>query len=132
MYYTIGQRQGIKIGGRQDGIDAPWYVVGKNISQNQLIVAQGNNHPSLFSYKLYASKIHWITGKTPNQKFSCNAKIRYRQKDEPCNVILHSANDCTVSFKNPQRAITPGQSVVFYDGEICLGGGIIEYAIKDQ
>lgn len=128
MYHTIGQRQGLGIGGVKDSAEAPWYVVGKDLQRNVLIAAQGANHPLLFSDSLRAGQLHWING-VPGQHFQCTAKNRYRQRDQQCEVTLDD-NGCRVDFAEPQRAVTPGQSVVFYQGERCLGGGIIEHAWK--
>ncbi|MEC8112104.1 MAG: tRNA 2-thiouridine(34) synthase MnmA [Pseudomonadota bacterium] len=127
MYHTIGQRQGLRIGGLANRPPAPWYVVGKNVTDNVLVVAQGNEHPALFKTQLTAADVIWISGEPPTLPFRCHAKIRYRQADQPCEV---SATDSKVqvSFTTPQRAVTPGQSVVFYEGDICLGGGVIEAA----
>ena len=127
MYHTIGQRQGLGIGGLADHDDAPWYVVGKDLDNNVLLVAQGNEHPALFSTSLFTRAIYWVAGETPTLPHRCHAKIRYRQDDQPCT--LHSSEDgYLVTFDHPQRAVTPGQSVVFYDGDRCLGGGVIEEA----
>lgn len=125
MFYTLGQRQGLKIGGQKNQVELPWYVVSKDIKNNILIVAQGENHPALFSEKLMCEKINWISGGAPSEKFICKAKIRYRQIEQACDVELLENNTANVIFETPQRSITPGQSVVFYDGTICLGGGII-------
>ncbi|MEX2125126.1 MAG: tRNA 2-thiouridine(34) synthase MnmA [Woeseia sp.] len=129
MYYTPGQRQGLGVGGRKDADDAPWYVAGKDLGENVLIVVQGE-HALLYSDELDATDASWI-GKPPaallqTGSFSCRAKIRYRQPDQRCHV--HSSNECalTVSFDEPQRAIAPGQFVVFYEGERCLGGAVID------
>lgn len=130
MYYTIGQRQGLGIGGQKDS-NGPWYVVEKDLKNNQLIVAPGNKNVELFASKLMAIKLHWVTGSPPATNFQCKAKIRYRQIEQACTVTIEQSTRCLVNFTIPQRAITPGQSVVFYDRDICLGGGIIEYAIKD-
>lgn len=124
MYYTIGQRQGLGIGGSGSG--EPWFVVGKDLTHNVLLVAQGHDHPSLFSESLTASDINWISGHAPAETFRCTAKFRYRQPDQPVTVTLTEAGRGRVAFDHPQRAITPGQSVVFYEGEECLGGGIID------
>lgn len=126
MYYTLGQRQGLGIGGQKDKPETPWFVVGKNLEKNQLIAAQGHNHPLLLSDTLNASQLHWVAGKPPANHFSCTAKVRYRQADQACDVSISENNTCHVSFQQRQRAITPGQSVVFYYNEICLGGGIID------
>lgn len=126
MFYTIGQRQGLRIGGQREGSGEPWYVVGKNLERNILIVAQGHHHPALFHRWLRASQLHWITGESPSLPLVCAAKIRYRQPDQAC-VLKMLEEDCAeVRFAELQRAITPGQSVVFYREDECLGGGIIE------
>ncbi|MCX7124747.1 MAG: tRNA 2-thiouridine(34) synthase MnmA [Gammaproteobacteria bacterium] len=124
MFYTLGQRKGLQIGGQKNADEFPWYVVAKNIPENELIVGQGHNHPLLFSPQLTCEKLQWVSDIAPNFK-KCTAKIRYRQTDQPCTLIQIDADIWQVDFDEPQRAITPGQSVVFYDGEICLGGGII-------
>ena len=124
MFYTIGQRQGLHIGGKKGKAEAPWYVAGKDIPQNTLMVVQGE-HPALYANALTASQLHWIT-KTPTFPLKAHAKIRYRQEDQACAVSMLSPERCQVTFAEPQRAITPGQSIVFYEGDICLGGGIIE------
>jgi tRNA-specific 2-thiouridylase len=124
MFHTIGQRQGLGIGGQRDGNGEPWYVVGKDTDTNALIVAQGGDHPALFHQRLRAASLHWIDGEPPTAPFSCQAKIRYRQPDQAC--VLEVRNGGTeVRFAAPQRAITPGQSIVFYLDTVCLGGGII-------
>ncbi len=123
MYHTIGQRQGLGIGGTKDFGDAPWYVVDKDLDNNRLMVAQGNQHPSLFKNRLTVVAPFWIGG-LPGQEFHCSAKIRYRQLDQRCSVLC-AGNTLSVEFDEPQRAITPGQSAVFYDGDRCLGGGVI-------
>jgi tRNA-specific 2-thiouridylase len=125
MYHTVGQRQGLGIGGLAGRDAAPWYVVDKDLANNVLRVAQGNEHPALFKSTLYASEIQWIAGVAPTLPLICMAKTRYRQPDQHCS--LSSREDgFEVNFDEPQRAITPGQSVVFYQGDLCLGGGIIE------
>lgn len=128
MYHTIGQRQGLGIGGLADRNPAPWYVVEKNIERNALVIAQGNDHPKLFKSTLHAEKLFWISGSPPNLPLQCNAKVRYRQSDQSC-VVSATDTGFLVQFDFPQRAITPGQSVVFYDNDTCLGGGIIESAL---
>lgn len=125
MYHTIGQRQGLGIGGVRDAGDAPWYVVDKDLDRNVLLVAQGKQHPRLFKQALTASELHWIDGSPPKLPLRCLAKTRYRQPDQACQ-LERSEQGYTVIFDQPQRAVTPGQSVVFYQGDICLGGGIIE------
>jgi tRNA-specific 2-thiouridylase len=126
MFYTIGQRQGLKIGGQANSSGEPWYVVAKEVANNRLLVAQGHNHPRLFSRHLVAQQIHWIAEPVPTVPGCCSAKTRYRQRDQACTITALEQNCAQVSFTEPQRAITPGQSIVFYQGEICLGGGIIE------
>ena len=127
MYHTIGQRQGLRIGGLANRPEAPWYVVDKQVADNVLVVAQGNEHPALFKTQLTATDVIWISGEPPTLPLICHAKIRYRQADQPCEVSA-SYSKVQVSFTTPQRAVTPGQSVVFYEGDICLGGGVIEAA----
>lgn len=127
MFYTIGQRQGLGIGGRRDCSGEPWYVADKDLQRNILIVVQGN-HPALFHRRLRASQLHWITGEPPSTPLACHAKIRYRQSDQNCVLDLLVGACAEVRFAAPQRAITPGQSVVFYLNEECLGGGIIDAA----
>ena len=125
MYHTIGQRQGLGIGGLSNHGEAPWYVVEKDLQNNVLLVAQGNDHPALFKSSLFTGEILWIAGSEPELPLACSAKVRYRQADQPCTVRC-DAGVYRVDFEQPQRAVTPGQSVVFYQGERCLGGGIIE------
>jgi len=126
MYYTLGQRQGLGIGGLKTSAHAPWYVVAKNIEDNILIVAQGHEHPLLYKHELIAKDLHWVNGPSPAEIFSCNAKVRYRQQANACSVNQIENNTFHVRFDEPQWAITPGQSVVFYENELCLGGGIIQ------
>ena len=128
MYHTIGQRQGLGIGGLSAHPEAPWYVVEKQLATNTLVVAQGNQHPALFRDKLVAAEVIWIAGEAPALPLTCHAKIRYRQPDQAC-VISQQDKRLIVTFEAPQRAVTPGQSVVFYEGEACLGGGVIEAAL---
>lgn len=127
MYHTIGQRQGLGIGGLANHAEAPWYVVDKDLDRNVLLVAQGNSHPRLFRESLHTDAIFWINGDAPRLPLRCTAKIRYRQADQPCELMStrDNAKGVTVHFDSPQRAVTPGQSIVFYDGEECLGGGVI-------
>lgn len=126
MFYTLGQRQGLHIGGLKNRTEAPWYVVDKRIESNTLIVAQGKDHPALYKSTLIASHLHWIQGTPPALPFKTQAKIRYRQSDQACMIYSFNENQVKIDFKEPQRAVTPGQSVVFYEGDVCLGGGIIE------
>jgi tRNA-specific 2-thiouridylase len=125
MFHTLGQRQGLGIGGLSNHSDAPWYVVEKDLENNQLIVGQGNGHPLLFSDGLEASHIDWVAEKAPEMPIKLMAKTRYRQPDQAC-ILNKSENGYIVTFDEPQRAVTPGQSVVFYQNDICLGGGVIE------
>lgn len=125
MYHTIGQRQGLGIGGLKDYDESPWYVAQKDLERNVLIVVQGKNHPLLFSQSLKASHIDWINDE-PTFPLTCWAKVRYRQADQACTLTKMDNGDYQVHFEQAQRAITPGQSVVFYLHEHCLGGGIIE------
>jgi tRNA-specific 2-thiouridylase len=129
MFYTIGQREGLGIGGRQGATGDPWYVAGKDTAHNILRVVQGVDHPALFSRRLCTGRLHWIAGSAPALPLECTARIRYRQPDRPCVVASGPAHGGLVEFTEPQRAVTPGQSVVFYDGETCLGGGVIEAAM---
>jgi tRNA-specific 2-thiouridylase len=126
MYYTYGQRQGLGIGGVRNRDEAAWYVVGKNLDRNTLVVAQGNENKDLFSKQLVASPPQWINARAPELPLRCNAKIRYRQSDQLCTVSAAETNLLQVSFDEPQRAVTPGQYVVFYDHDRCLGGAVIE------
>jgi tRNA-specific 2-thiouridylase len=129
MYHTIGQRQGLGIGGVHGAGDAPWYVVEKDLNRNVLIVAQGSEHPRLFKNALQLSAVHWISGAAPALPATLTAKTRYRQADQAC-VVEHNSDGFLVRFEQPQRAITPGQSCVFYQSDICLGGGVIEQALN--
>jgi len=113
------------MGGRAESAGDPWYVVGKEVAENVLIVAQGNANDWLQSRRLSATDLSWVDGAPPAPKFNCTAKTRYRQADQRCEVRV-SGDACEVVFDEMQRAVTPGQSVVFYDGEVCLGGGVIE------
>ena len=131
MYHTIGQRGGLGIGGLKSHKQEPWFVASKNIQTNELVVVQGHDHKALFADTLTAIQLSWVKGAANADKFNCSAKIRYRQTDEPCEVTIDTKNNsCEVIFKTSQRAITPGQSIVFYNGDICLGGGIID-SIKE-
>ncbi|CAM3528937.1 tRNA 2-thiouridine(34) synthase MnmA [Parendozoicomonas haliclonae] len=125
MYHTIGQRQGLGIGGMKNASDEPWYVLEKDLERNVLIVGQGNDNPLLFSKALSADTIYWINGE-PELPARLTAKVRYRQSDQACTLVRGTDCRYLVIFDEAQRAVTPGQSVVFYDGDICLGGGVIE------
>ena len=126
MYHTIGQRQGLGIGGLANHTEAPWYVVGKNLDDNILLVAQGNEHPALFSDSLSIGDIYWVADESPLLPLRCSAKVRYRQPDQ-ASTVQSKDDGYHVVFDRPQRAITPGQSAVFYLDERCLGGGVIEH-----
>ena len=126
MYYTIGQRQGLGIGGRREGDGEAWYVAAKDLERNRLIVVQGHDHPALLSERLVAADLNWIGGSVPHCQWVYGAKTRYRQKDAPCAISEVDAQRCTVEFAEPQWAVTPGQSAVVYESQVCLGGGIIE------
>ncbi|MDQ2077228.1 tRNA 2-thiouridine(34) synthase MnmA [Marinimicrobium sp. ABcell2] len=124
MYHTIGQRQGLGIGGVKGADEAPWFVAGKDLQRNVLIAVQGD-HPLLYSDSLTANQPHWINGTPAQSEFRCTAKVRYRQADQVCQIRVDEGH-LTVIFDEPQRAVTPGQSVVFYQGDQCLGGAVIE------
>lgn len=124
-FYTIGQRQGLGIGGARDATGLPWFVAGKDMANNRLIVVQGHGHPALLSSQLNALDSHWISGCAPLIGHPYSAKTRYRQTDAPCRITHMNDGNCTIAFEQPQWAVTPGQSVVLYDGEICLGGAVI-------
>jgi len=126
MYHTIGQRQGLGIGGVKGANEEPWFVVQKDLTRNVLVVVQGTNHPLLYTNHLIAQQAHWINGAPPSSTFTCTAKTRYRQPDQECAVTLLADGTLDVSFIQQQRAITPGQSVVFYNDDVCLGGAVIE------
>lgn len=126
VYYTLGQRQGLGIGGVSGAAEAPWYVVQKRYSENILVVAQDHDHPLLQSTQCRASAVHWISGSPPDVRFRCKAKIRYRQPDQECTVQQLDRDCCEVHFLQAQRAVTPGQFIVFYQDSVCLGGGIID------
>ena len=126
MYYTLGQRKGLGIGGVKNATEDPWFSVRKDLDNNVLYVAQGE-HPSLYHTHLNASQLSWCNESIPELPFACNAKVRYRQDDQQCTIHSIENDTATISFEKPQRAITPGQSIVFYQGDICLGGGIIDH-----
>jgi tRNA-specific 2-thiouridylase len=126
MYYTLGQRRGFGVGGVRDAEQEPWYVLQKDLSQNLLIVGQGHDHPLLYSHLLEAGPLDWCDDHPLQTPLYCAAKIRYRQPDQNCRVEPLDHDRCRVLFDKPQRAVVPGQSVVFYRGEECLGGGIID------
>jgi tRNA-specific 2-thiouridylase len=124
MFYTLGQRQGLNIGGHKNGNGEPWYVASKNFEHNELIVVQGSDHEALYTKTIKATQPNWIHQCASLQQ-TLHIKSRYRQKDQEATLIQIDENEFIVECKEPQFAITPGQSVVCYDGEICLGGGII-------
>ena len=125
FYYTLGQREGLHIGGVRGRAQAPWFVVGKDVERNLLYVDQGHDSPWLHSRSLRTEAMHWISGEPPATRFSCTGQTRYRQADEDCEIEVHDDASVTVSFARPQRAVTPGQSLVLYDGDACLGGAVI-------
>jgi tRNA-specific 2-thiouridylase len=126
-FYTIGQRKGIGIGGSNDSSGDAWYVAGKDMQRNILIVVQGHDHPLLLKAKLKAQDASWVSGKLPDSNIRYASKTRYRQMDASCDLLITESNELEfcLNFQEKQWAITPGQSAVLYDGEICLGGGII-------
>jgi tRNA-specific 2-thiouridylase len=126
FFYTLGQRQGLGIGGVKNAENAPWYVVAKDPEQNILTVAQGHDHPLLYSNNLYAINLNWIADDPPDMAKTYHAKTRYRQSDQACRLTMIEKDTCYIEFADPQRSVTPGQSVVIYQDDICLGGGIID------
>ncbi|EMI10532.1 MAG: tRNA-specific 2-thiouridylase MnmA [Anoxybacillus sp.] len=127
MYYTIGQRHGLGIGGSGE----PWFVVGKNLKENVLYVAQGFDNELLYSDAIIATNVNWVSDRKPHEPISCTAKFRYRQPDVPVTVEMIDETTARVSFSQRVRAVTPGQAVVFYHGEQCLGGGTIDQVFRD-
>ena len=125
FFYTLGQREGLNIGGVRGFEPAPWFVVGKDVANNVLYVDQCRSFPWLDSTTLTSEPAHWVAGSAPAQRFSCTAQTRYRQPDEPCDVTVRDDGTLEVHFDRPQRAVTPGQSLVLYDGDVCLGGAVI-------
>ncbi|MFZ5636942.1 MAG: tRNA 2-thiouridine(34) synthase MnmA [Pseudomonadota bacterium] len=125
FYFTLGQREGLHIGGVKGFAAAPWFVVGKRVHDNTLIVDQGTDSPYLFSQRLRTEAAHWIAGTPPAARFACTAQTRYRQQDEACAVEVRDDGTLAVAFDRPQRAVTPGQSLVLYDDDVCLGGAVI-------
>lgn len=128
MYYTIGQRHGLGIGGAGD----PWFVVGKDLTSNVLLVGQNFHHEALYSDQLLATDVSFTTMREMPKRFTCTAKFRYRQPDTAVTVDLQEDGSALVTFAQPVRAVTPGQAVVFYDGEECLGGGTIDKVYKNN
>ena len=132
MYHTLGQRKGLGIGGLKNAEETPWYVVDKDVEHNELIVAQGYDHPTLYSGGLIAGQLHWVDRQPIRKTINCTVKTRYRQQDIPCQINPIDDEHIEVIFDQPIAAVTPGQSAVFYLGEVCLGGGIIEERILRQ
>lgn len=132
MYHTIGQRKGLEIGGLKDYPNAPWFVIGKDIDRNVLIAGQGKHHPLLYANRVIVEDVHWIS----NQKFQglleCQAKFRYRQKDSTVLLKWIDESHIEVISNQPIKAVTPGQAAVFYQGEVCLGGGVIQASYQNQ
>jgi tRNA-specific 2-thiouridylase len=125
FYFTLGQREGLQIGGVRGRAAAPWYVVGKDVANNILYVDQDTASPYLHSTRLWSESAHWVEGHPPAGVFECTAQTRYRQTDEACRVEVLEDGTLSVRFQHPQRAVTPGQSVVLYQGDVCLGGAVI-------
>jgi tRNA-specific 2-thiouridylase len=129
-FYTLGQRGGLEIGGRAGARDEPWYVAGKILARNELVAVQGHDHPLLVSRALTTGPCNWLVRPDANgfdsPEFESGIKVRYRQQDQPCRVTRRADGALAVRFENPQRAVTPGQFAVLYDGDRCLGGGVIE------
>lgn len=125
FYFTLGQREGLRLGGLRGFDAAPWYVVGKDVEHNVLTVDQGRDSPYLMSMTTWTEAAHWIAGAPPATTFTCSAQTRYRQQEEACEVTIEESGQLQVRFARPQRAVTPGQSLVLYDGEACLGGAVI-------
>ena len=132
MFYTLGQRQGLGIGGQREGDGDAWYVVDKDLKRNRLVVVQGREHPLLYSHRLSALRMSWISGAPPHCAWVYGGKTRYRQKDAPCTIVEMNEERCTIDFAEGQWAVTPGQSVVLYESRVCLGGGIIAAAYPDE
>ena len=133
-YYTLGQRQGLRIGGTKAGEDLPWFVAGKDAARNALIAVQGHDHPALYRRTVEAQELHWIAGALPEPSTldRVGAKTRYRMPDAMCRVELLEDDSCSATFDAPQWAPTPGQYLVLYDGDVCLGGGIIDGNSADR
>jgi tRNA-specific 2-thiouridylase len=125
FYFTLGQREGLHIGGVRGREAAPWYVVAKDVATNVLVVDQGSDSPHLLSRELRSEAAHWIAGGPPAARFACSAQTRYRQQDEACEVAVQDDGSLRVRFTRSQRAVTPGQSLVLYAGDECLGGAVI-------
>lgn len=126
FFYTLGQRQGLGIGGIQGAEEAPWYVTGKDMDKNIIFVSQGHDNPLLYSRNLAASGLHWIEDAPADIPYKCSAKTRYRQPDQHCSIVEIDDGKGIIHFDIPQRAVTPGQYIVFYKDDVCLGSGVIE------
>lgn len=126
VFFTLGQRQGLGIGGVDGADEGPWYVVAKDLENNAVVVAQGHDHPLLMSSALDTAPASWVAGEAPAMPLSCTARTRYRQSDQRCVVEARDGGRLRLRFDAPQRAVTPGQSVVLYDGPACLGGAVID------
>ena len=124
-FYTLGQRQGLKIGGRAGRAELPWFVARKDAGRNALIVVQGHDHPLLFGAALTSGPMHWLSAPR-NEPFACSVKVRYRQADQPARLEPHADGTARITFEKPQRAVTPGQYAVVYEDDRCLGGAVIE------
>jgi len=124
-FYTLGQREGLALGGRHGGLEEPWYVASKDSERNTLVVVQGHGHPLLASTQLTTAPVHWLVA-PPSHGFRCSVKVRYRQRDQTARFELRDGGTASVVFDEPQRAVTPGQYAVFYDGDVCMGGAVIE------
>ncbi len=132
MYYTIGQRKGLEIGGNKNYPNAPWFVIGKDIKRNVLIAGQGRNNPNLFANRIIVEDVNWISKTKFKDELECLAKFRYRQKDNTVIIKWIDKDVLEVIANHPIRAVTPGQAAVFYDGEICLGGGKIKASYQNN
>ncbi len=126
-FYTLGQRKGIGIGGNNTGNGEPWFAAAKDVRSNTLYVVQGHAHPQLLSTRLRASNSSWIAGEAPAEGMRGGAKTRYRQADASCMFNSIDSSSFRLTFDAPQWAVTPGQSAVLYDGDLCLGGGFINF-----
>jgi tRNA-specific 2-thiouridylase len=135
MYYTLGQRQGLALGGVRGAAEKPWYVAAKKLGCNTLVVVQQHDHPLLMSDEISTERAHWIAGQAPvaaGGRFRCTVKTRYRQADQPCEVEVLPGGGCLVRTDMEQRAVTPGQSAVFYEGPVCLGGAVIASTARNR
>lgn len=126
FFYTLGQREGLHVGGVRGAAQAPWYVVGKDVPGNVVYVDQGHDSRWLASRTLRSARAHWVAGAPSARRFACTAQTRYRQPDQACEVQVRDDGSLAVRFAQAQRAVTPGQSLVLYDGATCLGGAVIE------